>query len=247
MPHTFSGTPVKATSTKVHVDSDERLPGRPSPKFVYAHNPSNWSFDPVHGFLPVATKIPIRPGVNGCGRPPNGHVAMLSGLRAQGWIILDESGPIRVTNPDTGEIVEDAGYLLLWEGKKGKIYQDVWSWPTLIGRGNSARVDWSSQFDHDGFKAWLIMLRDTGVVPPISPGVASRLLKVQERRADRRLSEGHSGNPHIQAHVKAEHKTLDRMKDAALSAGAKVKGRRGKDSGKKRGPGRPRKVRADVD
>ncbi|MHA1570592.1 MAG: hypothetical protein ACTSWM_02125 [Alphaproteobacteria bacterium] len=171
---------------------------------------------------------------------------MIAALQSQGWITLDESGPIRRTDPDSGALVDDTGYLMQWEGKRGPIYQDAWSWPTLIGRGRAARVDWSAQFDRAGYVAWLVMLRDTGAVPPISPGVAARLLKVQNRRADRRLAEGHDGNPHVQAHVKEQRARLEAMKDAAVSAGAKVKGRKPAEP-KKRGPGRPRKVRADVD
>ncbi len=243
MSHRFTGTPIKATSTKSQVVEDTALPGRPTPKFVYCHNPSNWSFHTDHGFIPNVTKIQIRPGVNGCKRPPNGHIPMLSRLRSDGWIPIDESGPIKVTDPESGQIVDDMGYLHQWEGKRGPIYQDAWSWPTLLGAGSAATCDWSSQFDRAGFVAWQVQLRDSGTVPPIGPGIAARLLKVKGRRADRRVADGHDGNPHIQAHVNREHAELEAMKTAAVEAGAKVKGRA--PTAKKRGPGRPKKVTTD--
>ena len=190
------------------------------------------------------TKIPLVPGVNGCRKGATGHLPVLTRLRGEGWIPIDEAGAVKLSDPD-GTIIDDDTYLLRWEGRRGPIYQDCWSHPTLIGHGPTARVDWSSQYDRPGFRAWRAWLVDSGTLPDVTAGVAARLCKVQGSRAARRTAEGHDGNPHVQAHVNHELSKLDGMKDAAAAKGARVKGRTSKP--KKRGPGRPRKVRADAD
>lgn len=237
--HDFNARPRKEGGQRVSSVDDARLPGRPSPRFIYAHNPASWDFDAEYGFLPRVQKIPLRVGVNGHRPGPNGHLPVLTGLRAKGWIPLDEGGPVKRTG-DGGEIEDDTGYLYRWEGTKGAIYQDCWATPTLVGAGRTARVDWSTQYDRAGFRAWRVMLRDSGTVPPITAGVAAGLVKIQERRAARRLNEGHDGNPHVQAHVKAEHATLAAMQAEAVQKGARIKG--APMPPKKRGPGRPKKV-----
>ena len=249
MTHRFTGRPTKATATKVATIAEDRLPGRPEPKFIYAHHPSGWTYTDGVGFLPTLAKIPIRPGVNGCKAGPSGHLPMLNRLSSEGWIPIDESGPVKITDRRTGKIADAEGYLMRWPGRRGAIYQDVWAEPTIIGAGSYAECDWSTQYDRAGFQAWQVWLRDSGAVPAIQAGVAAQLVKVKTRRAARRVTEGHDGNPHVQALVVAEAAELASMEDAAIDIGARVRRRRpvaaavaDGDPVKKRGPGRPRKA-----
>lgn len=232
--HQFAAQPRKATSTKVGTAEDDRLPGRPTDKFVYAHHPNNWEW--IDGaYLPRLTKVPLRPGVNGCKKGRGGHIPVLNRLRSEGWTVIDESGPVKLTGED-GEIVDDTGYLLAWPGRIGPIHQDCWSIPSLLGAGNSATVDWSSQFDREGWNAWRLWLLAEKLIAPPTAGVLNHLLKLQNRRASRRSGESHDGNPHIQAHVRREQDKLTAMSDAAIDSGAKVK------NAKRKPRGRPRKV-----
>ena len=224
MSHSFSGQPVKASATKVSSIVDERLPARPTPKFVYCHHPNSWEFHADLGWIPRVKKIPLIPGVNGCRKGPSGAQPVLTRLRSDGWIVLDEDGPV-VRTGDDGDLVRDNGYLYKWEGTGGPIYQDAWTRPSVIGVGPSAKVDWTSQYDREGFAAWRAMLRDKGMVPAATPAVLAEACKVQERRSRRRLSEGHDGNPHVQAHVTTEMARLDAMTAGARELGAMVKGK----------------------
>ena len=238
--HNFKA-PQKATSTRVSATIDDtRLPGRPNHKFVYAHHPGSWDYDPVDGFLPRLTKIPLRAGINGCLPGPRGHFPVLARLRGEGWTVIDESGPVKRSDPN-GEITDDTGYLMQWDGRNGPIFQDCWALPSVVGTGPGAVVDWASQYDRDGFRAFRKMLRDTGAVPAAQPAVLSSIVKVQKRRANRRIPEGHDGNPHVQKIMKREMARLQSMETDAAALGVKVKGR----PRKKRGPGRPKKVAAN--
>ena len=234
--HNFKA-PKRASATAVSASiDDDRLPGRPNHKFVYAHSPTSWEYDAELGYLPRLSKIPLRPGINGCRRGRNGHLPVLSKLRAEGWTIIDENGPVKRCN-DAGEVVDDTGYLMAWEGRKGTIYADVWSTPSVYGN----TIDWASQYDREGFRHYRAFLRDSGAIPKAAPGVLAHIVKVQTRRANRRVAEGHDGNPHIQKHVKREMGKLENMQTDAAELGVKVKGAKPKE----RGPGRPRKVKAD--
>lgn len=240
MAHTF--TKEKTTAAKVTSLVDDLLPGRPTVKFIYAHHPNSWEHVPGYGFLPRLKKHSIQAGVNGTQRGPRGIHSLLTNLRADGWFPIDDQGPVMVTDPDSGDIVEDSGYLLKWRGAKGAIYQDAWAEPTIIGTGSQRRCDWNSQYDRAGFLAWREWLRDNDRVPAIQPGVASELVKLKERRANRRTSEGHDGNPHVQAIVLEEHQQLEALRKDAIGVGARVRGKKRKTKRK----GRPTKVTADA-
>jgi len=229
MPHDFAAQPpAKAAPQKVTAVtlSDDRLPGKPQPKFIYAHHPGNWEFvSEETGFVPRISKVPLRPGINGCRKGPQGHLPVLSRLRMEGWVILNEDGPVKVSSP-TGEIVDDHGYLLRYDGVRGATYADVWSRPFVVGAGPSARVDWSSQYDREGWNAWRVFLRESGAVPPPSPSVLAANMRRQERRSRRRIAEAHDGAPHVQAIVEHETAKFNAMREAAAAYGAKVRGRK---------------------
>ena len=225
MPHDFQ-PPQRTSATRVTSSTiDDRLPCRPTPKFIYAAHPNAWEWHPDHGFIPRAKKIPLVPGVNGCRKGANGAQAVLTRLRSDGWIVLDEDGPI-IRTGDDGDLVKDQGYLYRWEGRSGPVYQDAWAAPSIVGYGRNASVDWVSQYDREGFAAWRAQLVRNGTIPKPSAAVLARLLKVQARRAGRRVHESHDGNPHVQAEVKAQQDRLEAMQDAAADKhGAKVRGR----------------------
>lgn len=234
MPHDFANIqPEKPSITKVAAQlADDKLPGRPLPKFVYAAHPGAWEYvDKATGFLPRLKKIPLIPGVNGCRPGPNGHLPVLASLARKGWTVIDESDVVIRTDPN-GNLVRDKGYLYKYPGKRGAIYQDCWSHPSLIGYGPTAQVDWATQYDRAGFDAWRAHLRDSGRVPAPTAGVMAQALKLQTRRAARRIVDGHDGNPHVQAHVKREQQRLEDMRNAAAEAGARVKGKKRKAKAK---------------
>ncbi len=223
MAHNFTSTKV---SNKAGTVEDGRLPGRPSPRFIWAHHPDSWEF--MDGqWLPRLKKIPLIDGVNGCKKGPNGHIPVLNALRQDRWVPLDEDGTIKVTDPATGQVIEDKGYLCAWDGQKGTHYSDAWGTPLLIGAGRQLKVDWSTEYDHQGFDAWRRWLVDSGTIEPPSPAVEARVIKTQANRAKRRIKEGHDGNPHVQAHVVAEHEKLEAMKATAAHKNTRrrVKGR----------------------
>lgn len=224
MPHSFpTGKRTRASATKVTSITDERLPGKPTPKFVYAHHPNSWEFHLEHGWIPYVKKIPLVPGVNGCRKGARGVQPVLTRLASEGWIVIDEDCPIVLTGSD-GDLIKDNGYLYRWEGIRGAIYQDAWSSPSVIGTGPAAKVDWQTQYDRVGFAAWRAMLVEKRLVPPASAAVLAEAVKVQTTRSRRRLAEGHDGNPHVQAQVKREMSKLDAMIAAARELGAVVKG-----------------------
>jgi len=211
MPHNFQS---KKANNKAGSASDDRLPGRPRPRFLLAHHPESFEF--VGGkWLPMLKTIPLIPGVNGCRNGANGHQPVIVELRNNRWVPLDEDMSIKVTDPDTGDIVDDEGYMEEWEGKKGPHFSDAWCNPMLVGSGKAASVDWNTGFDHAGYNAWRAWLIEEGHIKPPSPAVLARLTKIQEKRANRRIHESHDGNPHIQAQVKAG---LDKL--AAMNAAA---------------------------
>lgn len=231
MPHNFN---KQKASNKASVTSDNRLPGRPRARFVLAHHPDSWEF--IDGaWLPQLKTIPLIPGVNGCRQGPDGHLPVLVALRQDRWTPIDDQIAIKITDPDTGKIVDDAGYLLEWEGRRGPHYSDAWCTPMLLGSGRNASVDWSTGFDVAGYNVWRLWLVESGTIEKPSPAVMAQLLKVQEKRASRRINESHDGNPHIQAHVKAEMDKLEAMRSASNGADKKrrpVKGRGRKASNK---------------
>ena len=211
MPHNFAS---RKANNKAGSNSDSRLPGRPRPRFVFAHHPDSWEF--VNGeWLPRLKSIPLVPGVNGCRPGPNGHLQVIARLQSDRFTVLDEDMEIRVTDPETGEIVTDSGYMVEWEGQKGAHYSDAWCSPMLYGAGNRLQIDWSTEYDRAGFDAWRSWLVESGAIKRPTTAAMARLIKIQEKRANRRIGESHDGNPHVQAHVKREQDKLSDMKKAA--------------------------------
>ena len=211
MSHNFR-TPTKATSKAASV-SDDRLPGRPTPKFLWAAHPDSWEF--IDGqWLPRLKKIPLVDGVNGCRKGPYGHIPVLNQLRIDRFIPLDDEIAVKLTDKD-GKITDDAGYMVKWEGQRGAHYADIWATPHLVGSGRQLRVDWSTGYDVAGFNAWRLWLVESGTVPKPTPAVLAQIIKLQGKRANRRVGESHDGNPHVQAHVKREQDKLEAMKASA--------------------------------
>ena len=217
--------------TKIGSVTDARLPGRPRPKFIYAHHPMGWEFDGTR-YLPRLTRFEIRPGLNGVKKGANGIGPLFARLRTEGWKVIPEDCPVLYTD-DRGDLVEDTGYLFAWPGQKGTTHAERWARPALIGAGSSAKVDWTSRYDRKGYDAWRAMLVERGIVDPPQEAVVSQLITVQRRRANRRTSEAHAGNPGVLEHVKGQRAKLEAMTASQATAAAKPK----------RGPGRPRKAR----
>ena len=232
--HNFESS--KAGAQRATVE-EHRLPTRRGkmPRFLFAHSPMSWEFSTDRDrWLPRLKQIPLTPGANGVRAGRTGHHGLMTRLRADGWTVIDDDAPV-VFHGDDGEIVEDTGYMLRYEGTRGPAYADVWSRPVVFGVGRSSSVDWGSQYDAAGFEAWRALLVDNGTIAAPAPAVLARLIEGQRSRAGRRLSEAHDGNPHVQSIVEDQHKRLADMTAAAErhSVRPKRKRRQSRASGKK--------------
>ena len=220
--HTFERQ--KATS-KATISTDDRLPGWPRPKFIYAHSPMSWEWSVEHErFLPRLKRINIMPGTSGIRKGAGGHAPMIANLQSQGWTVLPDDMQVIYTD-EGGKLAKDTHYMVAYQGRRGTTYADVWERPVVIGGGASASVDWSSLYDVDGFNAWRASLLDSGAVPPPNPAVLAGLVQRQERRAGRRINDAHDGAPHVQRIVEGHQQTLSDMQEAAVKAGGKRKRR----------------------
>jgi len=214
--HTFQRS--KASVSKATISSD-LLPGKPIPKFLLVHSPASWEFHPtLLRWLPRIKRQPITPGVNGCKAGRNGHLPLVVSLRERGFIVIDDDAKV-IYHDEDGDLVEDHGYMVKYDGQRGAMYAEIWARPAILGYGRNASTDWSSQYDVAGFDLWRASLVDEGLIRQPSPAVLAQVMDRQQSRADRRLKEAHDGAPHIQRHVEGEKATLAAMEVASAELG----------------------------
>jgi|19_taG_2_1085344.scaffolds.fasta_scaffold11979_3 hypothetical protein len=218
--------------------SEERLPEKPNSKFVLAHPPGQYEF--VAGqWLPVLKHLVLRPGVNGVVEPEKGgHANYFGRLVRDGWTIIDPlpAGGVLVADDD-GQIEAADGYLIPWPCQRGRMkgtyYSDVWSTPTVLGRGERASVSW--HFDRAGWNAWRAQLVGSGKIPAPRPADVGIKIATQRKRSERQIAGAHDGAPHIQAKVEAHQARLTEM-EASAAALAPPKPKRRKRSAKRPTP-----------
>ncbi len=216
MAHNFA----RRRATTEHV-VNERLPVAPNPSFRWMWHPESWV--EVNGaWLPRLKKWWLLPGVNGVkNRGAHGHLHAKTEMEhVHGFIVLDPvKTPVLVKDPETGDLVEQRGYLDVipcQRGKrKGDYHLDPWTTPDVLGHGAKAKV--IEVFDHETFDAWRAMLVERDIIDRPHPATLNAEIDRQRSRAGRRLAEAHDGNPHVQAAVEAEFNRAERM-EAAVPA-----------------------------
>jgi len=133
-------------------------------KFVLASLPTHWEFDFEHGeWLPGIREVALVDGVNGVGRDlnPGPIVAMIG--RKGGVVIHEEDSrlPAKFHNP-----------VRMMRNTKGRpVYYPCWVQWDVMGE-DAERVPVGD--DHREFRR---VLRDTGVVAPISAMMKKRTIK----------------------------------------------------------------------
>lgn len=211
--------PQKVTDT---VENPDILPEWRAPQFFYMHHTDSWEF--IDGeWLPRLKRWRLVPGVNGVQPGPNGYRVAKANYEADGWTVLPHNCPVIYTDPESGELIEDSGYLCSLRGRGGKVYTDVWHTPIVMGAGRTASVNWKDGFDREGFDLWRKMLMAKGFIGKPNPMVLSSLIEIQKRRTDRNASKAVSGNPYAIAKFEDE-----KVKLAAMEASISPPKRRGR-------------------
>ena len=194
--------------TTAQVNKVDKL--RPSrafghPKFVMAHHPNSWEFKNGQ-WLPRIKQHHIYPGVNGTDKNGN-HALMLAQLQMDGWTVLSHDLPVCFYDDD-GELVDDVGYMVRYDGTRGPIYKDVWAIPAIYGAGASAKTVW----DHDeaGYDAWRARLVEQGIVAAPSPHVLAGAVDLQLNRMTRDQNNAHM--PIVAKQIEKESARYESMK-----------------------------------
>ena len=157
---------------------------KPTPKFVFMHHPNMWDLcktaDGKHELLPKLIQFQLVPGLNGIrSRRGGGYdTAMAKTIQQEnGWVFIDS------------DTAGDGGYLREFDGYKGKIYKDKWSYPRQIGGGSRARVIW--EYDLDGYNAWRRSLVEKGTIEKADPSTIDLKIELIQKRIERKSKFSH--------------------------------------------------------
>lgn len=208
----------KATIRRNQVAPD-RLPVRATHPFLFGYHPGNWEHIEDFGWLPQLKRFVLQPGVNGCKEPhAGGHTLMVARFQGEGWTFIDDSEPVCYHDIDSGELVEEEGYLIGLRGVRGKVHCTVWDNPEVIGMGREATVDWGTGFDREGFNFWRTELMKRHGWKPTAAVIARRE-RLQRHRITRQGPRNNKGHPEVQAHVAEQASKLERMQADAVKLG----------------------------
>lgn len=193
---------------------------------------------PVYEILPSLRKFKIRPGVHGIRQGKHdGDGADWLGTRtrreSEGWVFIAPnalSGSVQAF----GEPVP-GGYVVQYNGQRGTIYADAWSAPVM--RPGAKKITWIA--DNTGFAMFRRALIKQAIIAPPDRMVVDALIRVQEQRAGRRITDVHI--PAVAVRVEAENvklmalRTIADKVDNGLDADSRpatAAGKRGKAPGR---------------
>lgn len=191
---------TQPTKEPAYVRNNEGLPIRPGQKpadrFVYVHYPKRWDFHMDHGFLPVPSKIPARPGCNGISRNRDLSPALVV-HQQQGATFIDP------TDRRLGDFQDYVQFYTCENGQKWWV-DSCMTATVLPGR----QIVWSSKPGAwDGFR---MQIRDSDMVEPLLPEVLDLML-AKQRKTIERLAGRAGTNPILQERLKNEEAKLDAM------------------------------------
>lgn len=185
---------------------------KPNQPFVLEVHPLRWQF--VDGeFLPLIHKWHLRPGTLGVKEGPGGHNQAIVERQTAGWMQLPQNVKVIYYDEDE-ERMEENGYTLKIEGRRGPFYHDVWTRPTMTGHGIRKKLDLNTDYDTEGHDEWRRWLLSSGIVPQPEKSVLKSIIKRQMLRRDRNAKLAHDGNPTMQKRLKREDDTLQAMRQA---------------------------------
>ena len=237
----------RETLQRETLDND-LLPCKRNPPFIFAHYPGKWELieedgpkgETVYHLLPRLKRMRLEPGSNGVKGETYETVRaglMFAWLDAEGWVRIMPDTPV-IYCDESGEEVEDRGYLRSDKGRHGKVFLDVWDRPLIFGSGRGARVDWTTKRDRKGFNLWRQMLVSTGIIRKPTESELNQIIRLQRRRHHRRARDT-GGSPYREGLAQKERDRLDAMLAASDRMFKTTKRRKGK-------PG-SRAAREDID
>lgn len=194
---------IRLTTPRVETQVIQHQVGLPasyecSPRFIYAHFPSNWEYDDEYGFLPRLSLVVAKPGVNGVGTDGKLHRA-LSMITERGATVID---------PKDSRLGEFTDYVRYYETDTGqKHYCDFCDEATVLPNGS---VLWNASEAEGEFKRFRAAIRESGILEPLHSEVFEGLKQREFRRADS-LHGRAERNPHLLKRAKHAELRLEAM------------------------------------